>query len=115
MHAVLLVIHSLLALGIIGLVLIQRSEGDGFGASTGGSGLISGQAKANFFTRATAVLAAGFMLSSLLLGIMVNRRQDDSLVDSLKGAPAMTAPAPAENSATPEGEDAPKREVPLAE
>ncbi len=73
MEAVVLVIHLMLALALIGLVLIQRSEGGGLGIGGGGGGLgqFAGvRETAGALTRITAVCAAGFFVTSLLLGHM---------------------------------------------
>jgi len=67
MTTILLTIHLLLALALVGVVLIQRSEGGGLGIGGGMGGLMSGRGTANFLTRATAILAACFMASSLFL------------------------------------------------
>lgn len=89
MTTILLVIQVLLALGIIGLVLIQRSENDGFGMGSGsGFGVISGRAKANLLTRSTAILAGLFMLNSLLLTILTTGNSSSSLIDRLPDEPA---------------------------
>jgi preprotein translocase subunit SecG len=71
MEAVVLVIHLMLALAIIGLVLIQRSEGGGLGIGGGGMGqFASVRATANILTKATAVCAIGFFITSLLLAYL---------------------------------------------
>jgi len=73
MEVVLLVIHLILALALIGVILIQRSEGGALGIGGGGgggggmSGFMTGRATANLLTRATAILAAGFFLTSMAL------------------------------------------------
>ena len=74
MQQVLLVIHVLVALVLIGVVLLQRSEGGGLGMGGGGmGGLMTVRGTANMLTRATAVLAAAFMVTSLLLAIMASQ------------------------------------------
>ena len=75
MTTVLLMIHLLLALTLVGVVLIQRSEGGGLGIGGGGNmgGLMSGRGTANFLTRTTAILAACFMASSMLLAYVSAR------------------------------------------
>ena len=75
MTTVLLMIHLLLALALVGVVLIQRSEGGGLGIGGGGDmgGLMSGRGTANFLTRTTAILAACFMASSMLLAYVSAR------------------------------------------
>ena len=88
MTHVLLVIHLILCLGLIVLVLIQRSEGgalSGLGGGGGGgmSGLMSGRSASNLLTRSTALLAGGFMLTSLLLSLIANaERKSTSILDA---------------------------------
>ena len=69
MQTVLIVIHLLIVLGLIGVVLLQRSEGGlGLGGGGGGGGgFMTGRGQANALTRATAILAACFFLTSLVL------------------------------------------------
>ena len=92
MESVLLVIHLFLALAIIGLVLLQRSEGGGLGiggGSGGLGGLASPEGTANLLTRATAFCAAGFFCTSLALGILAGHgSQPTGLMDALENAPA---------------------------
>lgn len=76
MQPVVLVIHLILALAIIGLVLIQRSEGGGLGIGGGGGGmggLATAKGTANMLTRATAICAAAFFCTSIILGILAGR------------------------------------------
>lgn len=75
MDSVVLVIHLFLALGIIGLVLMQRSEGGGLGIGGGSGGggagnFASPRGTANFLSRMTAICAAAFFTTSLVLGIL---------------------------------------------
>ncbi len=77
MDTVVLVIHLVFALAIIVLVLLQRSEGGGLGIGGGGGGLgafASAQSTANALTRLTAIFAALFFLTSLVLGILANQK-----------------------------------------
>src|SRR3546814_13676499 len=92
MATVLLVIHILLALALIGVVLLQRSAGGGLGIGGGGGGggmggLLSGRGTANLLTRTTAILAAGFMLTSITLTILDGGGQPDSILDTLPDGP----------------------------
>ena len=76
MENVILVIHLFLALGIIGLVLLQRSEGGGLGIGGGGGGLgglSTPQGTANALTKATAICAALFFCTSLTLGVLASQ------------------------------------------
>ncbi len=100
MSNVLLVIHLMLAIAMIGVVLLQRSEGGGLGIGGGGGGggmggFLTGRGTANLLTRATAILAGCFMLTSITLTILASgsgvRR---SIVDELPAdAPVQEEPA----------------------
>ena len=72
MAAVLLIIHLFVTLALIGVVLIQRSEGGGLGIGTsqGMGSFMSGRGTANLLTRATAILATAFFALSLTLALM---------------------------------------------
>ena len=72
MTTVLLILHLFVTLALIGVVLIQRSEGGGLGigSSQGMGSFMSGRGTANLLTRTTAVLAAVFMALSLTLALM---------------------------------------------
>ena len=111
MTAVLLIIHLFVTLALIGVVLIQRSEGGGLGigSSQGMGSFMSGRGTANLLTRTTAVLATAFMVLSLALALM-NRGTTGvggSLLEApspastpgpagaLPAAPAPSVPAPA--------------------
>ncbi len=95
MENVILVIHLLLALSIIGLVLLQRSEGGGLGIGGGGGGMgsfASAGQTANVLTRATAICAGLFFITSLILAILAGtHHRDSSILDDLD-APAIVAP-----------------------
>ena len=97
MIAVLLSIHLVIAIAMIGIILLQQSEGGlgGLGGGGGMSGFMTGRATANLLTRVTAALAGLFFLTSLALAIMADRgRQPSSILD--RSAPAnQGAPAPA--------------------
>jgi preprotein translocase subunit SecG len=74
-----LLIHVLLAVGVIGFVLIQRGKGAEAGASFGGgaSQTVFGSAgSGNFLTRMTAVLIAGFFVTSLALAYVAKQKAD---------------------------------------
>ena len=113
MTAVILIIHLLLALGIVGLVLLQRSEGGGLGIGGGGGGggggmggLVGSRAAANFLTRATGVLAGLFFLTSIVLSIVSGAGADRSRSIITDGVPAgggQGAPAPMQQHDQPSG------------
>jgi len=73
MQTVLIIVHLIIVLALLGVVLLQRSEGGGMGLGGGGggvSGFMTGRGQANALTRATAILAALFFVTSLALTIM---------------------------------------------
>ncbi len=85
MEQLFLVIHVLIAVGLIGVVLLQRSDTDGFGLGSGsGANLMSGRQSANFMTRMTAILATLFILNSLWLGILASQKNAVSLMDQIE-------------------------------
>ncbi len=76
MQTVLISIHLIVVLGLIAVVLLQRSEGGlglGGGGSGGVSGFMTGRGQANALTRATAILAALFFATSMTLGVLSHR------------------------------------------
>lgn len=93
METVVLVIHLLLALSIIGLVLLQKSEGGGLGIGGGGGGLGSlatAASTANTLTRATAICAGLFFCTSLILAVLAGTHTSSkSLLESLDNPAAV--------------------------
>ncbi|WEZ83644.1 preprotein translocase subunit SecG [Rhizobium sp. 32-5/1] len=87
MQTVLLVIYLMVVLALIGVVLIQRSEGGGLGIG-GGSGFMSARGAANALTRTTAILATLFFVLALGMGIL--SRYEPSATDVLDRIPGTT-------------------------
>ncbi len=85
METVLIVIHLMVVLALVGVVLLQRSEGGGLGIG-GGSGFMTARGAANALTRATAILAAAFFVTSLTLSIIA--RYSEKPIDILDRVPA---------------------------
>src|SRR5438309_10485975 len=88
MQTVLIVIHLMVVLALVGVVLLQRSEGGGLGIG-GGSGFMTARGAANALTRATAILAAAFFVTSLALSIIA--RYGEKPIDILDRAPASSS------------------------
>lgn len=84
METVLIVIHLMVVLALVGVVLLQRSEGGGLGIG-GGSGFMTARGAANALTRATAILATVFFVTSLTLSIVA--RYSPKEIDILNRAP----------------------------
>jgi preprotein translocase subunit SecG len=95
MQQVVIVIHLMLVLALIGVVLLQRSEGGGLGIGSSG-GFMTSRGTANVLTRATAILAGLFFVTSLLLSILAGiNRKPTSIIQGGQGAPtAPGAPTP---------------------
>ena len=97
MVTVILVIHLFLATVLVVTVLLQRSEGGGLGMGGGGGGggmggFMTSRSTANMLTRATAITAAAFMATSLLLAILSGgARESRSILD--RPAPETSEPA----------------------
>lgn len=75
MQTVVLIIHIILAVFLVGLVLLQRSEGGALGGLGGGTGasFMTGRSVGNMLTRMTAIVATLFVVTSLTLGIMAKQ------------------------------------------
>lgn len=126
MQTVLIVIHLMIVLALVGVVLIQRSEGGGLGVG-GGSGFMSARGAANALTRTTAILATLFFITSLGLGVLsryegrptdiLDRitpagQKSGGILDSLGGTKPATGTAPATTPAAPAGQAAPATPAP---
>ncbi len=101
MNTVLLIIHLFVTLALIGVVLIQRSEGGGLGIGTsqGMGSFMSGRGTANLLTRTTAILAALFLGLSMALA-MLNRGTSGNGRSILDTPPASSS-VPLPSAASP--------------
>ena len=89
--------HTILVLFLILMVLVQRSSSDGLSGLGGGGGnqFMTGRGTANFMTRTTAILAAAFMATSLILAVIASRMTESSIIDAIpaeESAPAASVP-----------------------
>ena len=102
MQTVLIVFHLMVVIALVGAVLLQRSEGGALGVG-GGGGFMTGRGQANALTRATAILAALFFITSLSLTLLANfNRAPKSIIDAVPTAPAgAPATAPSTPGSTP--------------
>ena len=100
MQTFVIVVHLMIVLSLIGFVLLQKSEGGGFTASTGG--FMSSRGTANVLSRTTAYLAAAFFATSLVLSILAGmHRHPGSIVPPTANTPG--APSPTGAPAAPLG------------
>jgi preprotein translocase subunit SecG len=110
MQTVIIVIHLMIVLAMIGLVLLQRSEGGGLGMG-GGAGFMSSRGTANVLTRATAILAGLFFATSLVLSIIAGlSRSPTSILNTV----TPSAPAGQPLIPPPGGGTAPSQSAPAS-
>jgi preprotein translocase subunit SecG len=87
MTTVLLVIHVMVAIALICVVLLQRSEGGALGIGGGGGGFMTGRSAGNALTKTTGVLAAAFFATSLALTIIASRQSGPTSIFDQTGGP----------------------------
>lgn len=101
MQNVILIVHLILALCLIGVVLLQRSEGGGLGIG-GGGGVMSGRAPTTALGKLTWIFAAAFIVTSITLTILAAQNSGDtSVLDRLGTGIARESEDPDPNGAAP--------------
>ncbi len=123
MFIFLTVVQALIAAALVGVILMQKSEGGGLGMGGSPTGLMSARGAADFLTRATAVLATLFVVLSIILAALAVRASigqtvDTSLVrsapvDPLAGAAQTAPPASAAANSAASNAGAPVPSVPV--
>lgn len=111
MYTFLLILQFLVAAALVGVILMQKSEGGGLTTGGSPSGLMSARGAADFLTRTTAILAGAFIILCVLLAVLAAGRHSTRVDATLQKAPPpisapITAPldaAPAGNTAVPAG------------
>src|ERR1043166_7100258 len=94
MILLLFVVHVFIAIALVGVVLLQKSEGGALGMGGGGmSGFMTGRSTANLLTRTTAILAALFMVTSISLSLMAAAGRAPRSIVSEPAPAAPSAPA----------------------
>ncbi len=102
MSTVIIVIHLMVVVAMVGLVLLQRSEGGALGIGGGGGGggaFMSGRGAANMLTRSTAVLAAAFFATSVGLALLA--KMDAGQTDIFQNLPGQSQPAETDTPVVP--------------
>ncbi len=114
METIVLVIHLILAIALIAVILLQRSEGGalgmGGGGGGGGGGFMTGRAAADMLTRTTAILATCFICTSIVLAILAGSHESGSLLDRTpppEATPVAPSSTPTAPTATPDPAPAP--------
>ena len=118
MFTFLLIVQTIIAASLVGVILMQRSEGGGLGVGGSSSGFMTARGAADFLTRSTAVLGGLFIVLSIVLAAYAGATRQPTKIDTSlanQAAPApVTAPvAPPANQAAPANDQAPA--VPLAQ
>ena len=106
MTTVLIVVHIMLVLSLIVLVLLQRSEGGGLGigggGGGGGGGFMSARGAADALTKTTTIIAAGFFVTSIALGVVANQtNRTENVLERVEGAGQTGVPTEGGESGVP--------------
>ncbi len=99
MSTVLLLIHVMVTLALVGVILLQRSEGGALGI--GGGGFMTGRSAGNALTKTTAILAACFFATSLALSIIASQQGGAPSILAPAGTPGGLAPLPVPGTPAP--------------
>jgi len=95
-----LVLQALVAAAMIGVILMQKSEGGGLGVGGSPAGLLSARGAADFMTRATTILATAFVALSIVLAAMASVGRSGSTIDTSLSKTAQTSSAAPASSLT---------------
>ena len=104
MITIVLVIHVLIAVAMVGVILLQRSEGGALGiggGGGGGGGLMTGRGAANLLTRSTAILAVAFFATSIALAFLSGAHTERRSILDQPATEAPAAPAPPAGPSVP--------------
>ena len=94
MFTFLLIVQTLIAASLVGVILMQRSEGGGLGVGGSSSGFMTARGAADFLTRSTAILGGMFVVVSILLAALAGAAREPTKIDtSLANTAAPAAPA----------------------
>ena len=110
MFAFLLIVQSLVAIALVAVILMQRSEGGGLGVGGSSSGFMTARGAADFLTRSTAVLGGAFIVLSIVMAAIAGISREPTKIDtSLAGK---TAPVEQSQPATPQPVQSPANTAP---
>jgi len=101
MFTFLLIVQAFIAAGLVGVILLQKSEGGGLTSSGSPSGLMSARSAADFLTRTTAILATAFIAMSILLAFLAANRHGATIDASLQRSTPAAAPQALPTTAPP--------------
>jgi preprotein translocase subunit SecG len=93
MFTFLLIVHTIIAAALVGVILMQRSEGGGLGVGGSPTGLMSARGAADFLTRATTILATLFIIMSIGLAALATLERGPRTIDTSLARDAAPVPA----------------------
>ena len=94
MFKFLLIVQTLVAASLVGVILMQRSEGGGLGVGGSSSGFMTARGAADFLTRSTAILGGLFVVLSIVLAAIAGTASEPTKVDTSLANQVAPAPAP---------------------
>jgi preprotein translocase subunit SecG len=100
MFAFLLIVQTLIAVALIGVILMQRSEGGGLGVGGSSSGFMTARGAADFLTRSTSVLGGAFIVLSIVMAAIAGTTRTPVKIDTSLANKAMPVEQPAPNPTT---------------
>ena len=117
MFAFLLIVQSVIGVSLIGVILMQRSEGGGLGVGGSSSGFMTARGAADFLTRSTAILGGMFIVLSIVMAAIAGATRVPVKIDTSLAkttAPAQAPRQPGQAPATPQQNPAAPA-IPLAQ
>ena len=122
MFAFLLIVQSLVAVSLVGVILMQRSEGGGLGVGGSSSGFMTARGAADFLTRSTSILGGAFIVLSILMAALAGATREPAKIDTSlansaapieRSQPSNAQPVPIAPTTPQQNQQAPA--VPLAQ
>jgi preprotein translocase subunit SecG len=105
MFAFLLIVQALVALSLIGVILMQQSEGGGLGVGGSSSGFMTARGAADFLTRATSILGTIFIVLSIVMAAIAGATREPAKIDT--SLANVATPVTPTNQAAPAAQPAP--------
>src|SRR5215213_10590949 len=94
MFKFLLIVQTLVAAALVGVILMQRSEGGGLGVGGSSSGFMTARGAADFLTRSTAILGALFIVLSIVMAAIAGVSRQPPTIDASLANTVTSRPAP---------------------
>jgi preprotein translocase subunit SecG len=121
MFAFLLIVQSLVAISLVGVILMQRSEGGGLGVGGSSSGFMTARGAADFLTRSTSILGGAFIILSIVMAAIAGTTREPTKIDTTlantaspitQSQPAPVQPTPAQPAPGASGNPQQNRKAP---